>query len=196
MKTLLLSLALILVPVTTVADTTGCLDPVTAASVDPGVAVITPAGTMDALANQGVVVEVFVGNCDAIPVPGFPYQDVWLDDVGNGEISLCQGGSTADGPTNAEGLTWISGRISGGGFTTQGTLVYVAGLSVEPQNPLPLQLISPDYDADLTVGVIDFGEFGLDFGRWDRPRSDFDGDGVVGIADFATFGTHFGDVCP
>jgi hypothetical protein len=167
-----------------------------------GIVMITPSGAGASLASHGATVTVTVLDVGSLPVANYPFQDIWLDDVGNGEISLCQGGSSADANTNASGVTTIGGVISGGGFTLI-TQVWIAGtpLTAPMTDGLPSPSASspafnsPDIDGSLGVDIVDFGTFGADFGST-QFRSDLVADGVVDISDFGTFGTSFGQVCP
>lgn len=161
----------------------------------PGVAVISPGGTAPSLASQGLTIFIQVFDCEGLPLPNFPAVDIWVSDLGTGELSICQNGSIADADTDAEGRTTIAGAISGGGYTTTGVQVYLSGNAVGPPGPLPVDFISPDYDGDLVVDIVDFIAFAADFGTG-ATRSDFTSDGTVGLSDFAAFGIYFGDTCP
>jgi hypothetical protein len=158
-----------------------------------GTVMITPSGAGGTLAAAGATVTVTLLDASMLPVPNYPFQDIWLDDTGDFSIALCQGGSTADANTNASGVTTIGGVISGGGFT-QTTQVWVAGTPLSGA-ALTVALNSPDINGDLAVDIVDFGTFGTDFGTT-LFRSDFVFDGSVDIADFGTFGVSFGQVCP
>jgi hypothetical protein len=158
-----------------------------------GTVMITPSGAGGTLAAAGATVTVTLLDASMLPVPNYPFQDIWLDDTGDFAIALCQGGSTADANTNASGVTTIGGVISGGGFT-QTTQVWVAGTPLSGA-ALTVALNSPDINGDLAVDIVDFGTFGTDFGST-LFRSDFVFDGSVDIADFGTFGVSFGQVCP
>ena len=162
----------------------------------PGVAVISPAGTAPTLDAQGLTIYLQVFDCSEIPLPNYPFQDIWVSDPGTGEVSMCQGGSVADANTDAEGRTTIGGAISGGGYTTGGTQVYISGMPVGPAPSIPLNFISADYDRNLVVDLVDFVTFAADFGQSGIVRSDFDLSGTIDLADFASFGSHFGDNCP
>jgi hypothetical protein len=159
-----------------------------------GTLLITPDGTGDTLASIGAVVTVTVVDGTGTPIAGYPFQDMYLDDAGTAEISLCQGGSTADGNTNAAGVTTISGGISGGGFTQSGLQVYLAGVAIG--EALGINAVSPDNNGDLVVDLADFGEFGEDFGLGYAFRSDYDSDLVTNLGDFGFFGTAFDTNCP
>lgn len=159
-----------------------------------GTVMITPSGAGGSLAAAGATITVTLLDATMLPVPNFPFQDLWLDDAGDMSIALCQGGSTADANTNAAGVTTIGGIISGGGYTTT-TQVWVAGTPLAGALSAAVALNSPDNNHDLVVDIVDFGTFGGDFGTT-QFRSDLVFDGSVDIADFGTFGTSFGQACP
>ncbi|RKZ18110.1 hypothetical protein DRQ53_01620 [bacterium] len=167
--------------------------PVIEVEASAGHALFTPAGTTPALGDQGVVIQVWIYDQFGFPVRNLPYQDIWLDDVGDWSVSSCQGGMTADANTDADGHTTISRVIFGGGSAAIGTKVWV---NAEPDDELlPVLLVSPDINGDLVVDLFDFGTFGMDFGS-DAFRSDLHDDGIVDLVDFGLFGQHFGETCP
>lgn len=146
------------------------------------------------MAEQGVVVWVQVRDTEDLPIPNFPYQDMWLDDNGDLSLSLCQDGAVADGNTDASGTTTISGALFAGGYTPAGTKVWIQGTPVFG-DALGLRLVSPDINGDLVVDVLDLVRFGAAFGTPDA-AADFDADGGVGLVDFGILGVHYGDHCP
>jgi hypothetical protein len=158
-----------------------------------GFVLITPQGNGGSIANSGATVTVTVLDFGGLPVAGFPFQDIYLDDPGDFSIALCQGGSVADANTNALGITTIGGVISGGGNTVT-TQVYISGTPLT-QAPLLISLVSPDITGDAVVDGVDFGTFGIDFGT-SAFQSDFTFDGSVDLTDFGIFGVAFGEVCP
>ncbi len=176
--------------------TAGCWELPVDVVATPGVAVISPAGTAPTLEAQGLTIFIQVFDCNEDPLPNFPFEDIWVGDPGTGEVWMCRGGSVADANTDALGHTTISGAIFGGGYTEGGTVVYISGMPVGPPVPLPLNFISPDFDGNLVVDIVDFTAFASDFGQNGIFRSDFTVNGTVDLSDFAVFGLHFGDNCP
>jgi hypothetical protein len=176
------------------------------ASTDGGVVLITPAGTGGSIADArnidgsgtsvNATVTVTILDAGGLPVPNFPFQDVYLgkdlDDLAS-TVSLCQGGSAADANTNALGITTIGGVISGGGhgLTSQ---VYINS-SPLAQAPLNLALNSPDINGDLSVDLGDFSAFGIAFGSSDF-EADLVFDGTVDLGDFSRFGQSYFQQCP
>ena len=161
-----------------------------------GVVLITPGGTGGSIADEGATITVTVLDAGGLPVPNFPFQDIYLGHPGDNSIVLCQGGSTADFNTNANGVPTLSCVISGGGFSPT-TQVYINGTPLSGINnpPLTVGLNSPDINGDLNVNLNDFSAFGVDFGG-NAFRSDYVYDGVVNLGDFSRFGQTFGETCP
>ncbi len=157
---------------------------------------ITPAGNGSSLGAAGLTVTVTVIDGNTDPIPGYPFQDIWLDDDGSGDIALCQGGSVADANTNAAGVTTISGPIAGGGWTQGGMQVYLAGVSLSGP-ALLIDVNSQDINGDITVNLADLGDFAGDFsnGSFDF-RSDFTCDGTENLADVGGFASANGESCP
>lgn len=168
----------------TASSATGCFD-------------MTPAGTGQTLGNEGLTISVTVVDGGNIPIPGYPFQDIWWDDNGNGDLALCQGGTVADGNTNGSGFTTISGAAAGGGWTQAGVRVYLAGVPVTGSPALGIEVNSPDINGDIVVNLADLGDFAADF---NDPaynfRSDFTCDGAENLADVGDFAVANAQSCP
>jgi hypothetical protein len=160
-----------------------------------GTVLITPAGLGNTLASVGATISVNVRDANNDPIAGYPFQDIWADDIGNGDIALCQGGSTAAGNTDSNGDTTISGVIAGGGFTQAGMQVYLAGQPLAGP-VLPINANSCDINGDLIVNLNDIGTFAIDFNGAYNFRSDFVADGILNLADVGALAIHNGEVCP
>lgn len=159
-----------------------------------GELLVAPAGNGPTLAEIGATVTVTLLDPTGAPIVGFPAQDVWLDDTGSGEIALCGLGSTADQASLTNGELTISRALAAGGATQTGMRVYVSGLVIE--TTLPILVVSPDLDANLTVDLADLGLFGAHFTAGSGAPADFDFDGAVGLADLGIFALHYGKTCP
>jgi hypothetical protein len=159
-----------------------------------GSVLITPAGTGVSLADAGCTVNVVVKDGNGDFISGYPFQDIWLDDAGSNDIALCQGGSTADANTNSVGETTIGGLIAGGGWTTSGMQVYLAGVALTGPN-LAINVVSPDITGNLIVDLADVGPFAADVQAGSGFRSDFNFDTFVNLGDVGTFVRHLGDRC-
>lgn len=162
---------------------------------------ITPGGNGPTLGNEGLTISVSVVDAGGLAIPGYPFQDIWWDDNGNGDLAMCQGGSVADANTDASGNTTISGSAAGGGWTQAQCRVYLAGVAVLgpalTNGLLPLEVNSPDINGDLKVDLVDLGAFAQDFNNppYDF-RSDFTCDGVENLADVGRFAIHNSEQCP
>ena len=157
---------------------------------------ITPGGNGPSLANEGLTISVNVQDAGGTPIPGYPFQDIWWDDNGNGDLSMCQGGSVADGNTDGSGNTTISGAAAGGGQTQAGVQVYLAGVPLNGP-VLLIDVNSPDETGDLVVNLSDIQAFSVDF---NNPAynfaSDFTCDGVENLSDVSALAIHNGESCP
>lgn len=176
----------------------GIPDPVlSTASSASGTLLITPAGAGEVLGDKGLTISVNVKDANGDDIVGYPFQDVWVDSAAPADIALCQGGSVADGNTNATGDTTISGAIAGGGWTQGGLQVYLAGVALAG-NALTINVNSPDITRDLVVDLGDIGDFADDFINVNPNefRSDFVFDNVLDLADIGEFAIHNGESCP
>ena len=172
-----------------------CLDPSTAEA-DSGSIMITPAGNGPTLAARGLTVEVTVIDCVGTRVAGYPFQDIILSDVGNGDLNRCPGRTTADANTDALGRTTFSGALAGGGTTVAGLQVYLGGVPLLGP-ALAIRVNSPDLNGNRRVDVADVGLFAADFSSGvARFRSDLVEDGVLNVSDVGRFATHVREECP
>jgi hypothetical protein len=158
---------------------------------------MVPDGSGTTLSNEGLTISVVVVDNGNVPIPGYPFQDIWWDDIGNGDLALCQGGTVADANTNGSGLTTISGGAAGGGWTQSGVRVYLAGVPVTGSPAMAIDVNSPDINGDLVVNLADLGDFAGDF---NDPaynfRSDFTCDGTENLADVGDFASANASSCP
>jgi hypothetical protein len=161
-----------------------------------GTILAVPSGAGDSIGSIGATITVTVLDASGAAIAGFPFQDIYVDDIGNGDLSLCQGGSTADANTNASGVTTISGTIGGGGFTQAGLGVYLSGVAINGTS-ISIDVNSCDTSGDLKVDLVDLGDFASDFtGGVYNFRSDFDFNAALDLADVGRFAQFFGDLCP
>jgi len=177
----------------------------TTASIDGGpyTILVCPAGDGPTLASIGATITVRLRDVTGmIPIVGVPANDYWLFDC-NDQVALCGGSNAinADGPSDADGMTTISGAIAAGG-SGDGTLVIVQGVVIEDCEFQPLCLSiawrSPDIDGDLIVNLVDFSIFGPAFPSPPEaydPAADMNNDGIINLVDFSIFGEHFLHVC-
>jgi hypothetical protein len=129
---------------------------------------------------------------EPLPIPGIPATDIWLWSDG---LVLCggSGSSNADGPTDANGQTTISGAVASGGYASGTIQVVVTGILI---GELPtLTIVSPDINGDLQIDLVDLAAFAVSYtGAYD-PRADMDGDGSLDLRDFSLFAAHWLHVC-
>jgi hypothetical protein len=162
---------------------------------------VCPRGDGPSLADIGatITVQVVSDQCDT--PPSFPPEDIYVLGCDNAWTTLCvpvYAAVDADGPTDENGITTISGAIRAGGFGT-GLWVMVRGQAATGEcfcgaEPicLPLSVVSPDINGDLVVDLTDLGLFA---NAWPplpySAPSDLNGDGVIDIIDFSLFAQHF-----
>jgi hypothetical protein len=161
-----------------------------------GLLLTCPSGDGPTLASIGATITITVMSMcpewtEPQPIPGIPSHDIWL---WSEDMVLCGGSasSNADGPTDAEGMTTISGPVASGGYAQSVNVVVMGILIGEMTN---LSVVSPDIDGDLAVGLVDLAEFASAFfGAYD-PRADMDGNGAINLTDLVLFAGHFWHDC-
>jgi uncharacterized membrane protein len=162
-----------------------------------GFIMITPAGTGPSLGDQGLTISVTILDAGAIPIPNYPFQDIWWGRDGAGTLSSCPGGCSADANTDASGETTISGAACAGGWALGGLRVFVAGTPIIGTPALEIEVNSPDLDGNRAVDLADLGDFAIDYhDPTYNFRSDITGDGIEDIADVGEFAIHYGEACP
>lgn len=187
----------------------GQIDPIcgSTASASSGVLLACPQGDGDAFGALGLTIHVVV-KYQGAPVVGVPAADFWL--VGcNDMLWLCGQSASidADGPTDANGETTISGRLAAGGCDV-GVRVVVQGVVLETpecSGPLCLDIAvrSPDVagPGGMTAGgVVDLLDFSAFASHYSARGYDACADlaapfGVITIADFARFANHYRHRC-
>ena len=158
---------------------------------------ITPAGHGPALGELGLMIQITIVDPAGYPLPGFPFQDIWLDDAGTYEISMCPNGCVADANTDENGRTTISRIPCGGGSTMSGLRAIVIGEPITGTRPLDINVNSPDLNGDLVVNVLDLANLAMDYADPAYNfRSDMTCDGLENIADIGEFAMHYGELCP
>ena len=196
-----------------------------------GIVLVCPFGDGDPLTSPASG-----GNCqimltvrdnttpNPVPIPNIPAVDMWL--VGcNDALLLCGGssGSSADGPTNASGITTFSNEPIAGGCDT-GIYVVVEGVVAQDITTgclpkcLPIQTRSPDYKStagcpgdtrcpDSKVDNSDFSWFVSHYPTTTNPGAPYFAcadyatpfGAPIGLPDFTKFTVHFagaGHKCP
>jgi hypothetical protein len=129
------------------------------------------------------------------PVAGYPAEDMWLESE-DGGMSLCAGGTVADGATDTNGRTTFSQPPRAGGWSSTDTWVLVNGSTVFTYPPVTLNFNSPDITGDRAVNLSDVQAFAGDFYGSYHYRSDLAFDGVVNLSDIVPLSQAMGANCP
>ena len=129
-----------------------------------------------------------------VPIQGFTREDMWLESI-DGGLYHCNGGTTADVDTDAEGMThWIQ-PLRAGGYSQALTAVLVNGDNISSEGLL-LHFNSPDITGDGQVNIPDVGNFASDFYGGYNFRSDLSWDGVINLSDVGRLAGGLGAACP
>jgi hypothetical protein len=136
------------------------------------------------------------GNND--PIPGFPAEDLWLASADGGMVP-CVGGVSADGDTDADGITDWTNALNAGGYSTANCHIMVSGDAITGganSGVFALYFNSADMNGDGTVNLADVGSFSTVFyGSYDF-SADFFADGVLNLSDVGRLATGVGGSCP
>jgi hypothetical protein len=162
-----------------------------------GTLMIAPNGNGETIASHSTTIDVHIADGNGLAIANFPAQDIWFDDAGTGDINLCQGGSTADADTDANGDTEISGTLTGGGWTKDGMSVFVSGVAITGGSGpiISTDVNSPDINGDRIVDLIDVGSFAADLLAY-QFRSDLVFSGVIDLSDVGRFASFINASCP
>jgi len=149
--------------------------------------------------EQGNVVDatitLFVRDGTGSSIANYPNEDLWLQSADGGLVP-CNGGSTADHPTDVNGMTeWVN-PLFAGGYSQGPVLVFINASALTTNPGLPLKLNSPDINADLVVSMQDVPILAADFYTGYTFRCDLNGDGALNLSDIAVFAKHLGAQCP
>ncbi len=204
-KPIILFLTLVVVSALVVTSSPGQIAPCCQVEVqsDGGTILSCPQGDGKTLAQVGATIEVTVldpvtGN----PVEGVPATDFWLIDCDPANTLVLCGGSqssAADGPTDENGYTTISGTIAAGGYVdglalvVQGCVVDDPATDCTTPKCLPINVRSVDINGDL---VVDQADLDLVLSAYPpnpyQSFADFDGSGQVSLIDLTLFAAHYG----
>lgn len=180
---------------TTAFATTGVPDPAQCTATSPGGAIFTcPSGDGETLASAGASILVTIVDSQAVPIAGLPAADIWVESAVAGDLTFCGSSNIADGPTDANGQTTISGNLAGGGYTQGGLVVYVQGMLITGSPAMAIDVNNVDINGDLVVNLCDIGLFAVDIGSTNF-RSDFNHDGLVNLFDVSIFSLHQCHTC-
>ena len=131
------------------------------------------------------------------PTAYYPAEDIWLQWVDESTVFRCDGGTIADSATDGDGITTWSRALKLGGCSEGSCVVFANGQALSNPPPIPVQVNSPDINADGLVNLADVGLFAQDFYNPDTQyRSDFVHDDVMNVADVAKMAQSLGVSCP
>ncbi|HPE46482.1 MAG TPA: hypothetical protein PK380_11495, partial [Deltaproteobacteria bacterium] len=130
-----------------------------------------------------------VGN----PVVGFPLEDVWVESI-DGALQFCST-VNADADSDASGVTTFTGTLPVGGNTFAGLHIMVLGSALIGSD-LPLVVLTPDLDGDLSVGLSDTVIFAPLYqgGVYDA-TIDFFYDGIINLSDLVQYASGLNKAC-
>ena len=139
-----------------------------------------------------------------VPIVGFPAENIGVVAQAGGWTECGTLALTADGPTDVNGVTTISGVLSAGGQSAPGELLQVV---IDDPNVgtvtyagggagLPIFVNSPDLSGDLLVDLVDVGAFSSIFGGAYDYAADLSWDGQINLADVGEFSQGIGGACP
>jgi len=145
----------------------------------------SPGTTVDATITI-TAIDMFTG----VPIVGLAAEDFWLETDAAG-LTLCAIGFAADGPTDGDGITTMTGAPLGGGYSNreadEETYVVCMGDRVH-SNGFDLRFNSADINGDLMVTLHDVILFCQLFGTHEYHYAiDFYFDGVIGLSDLIYF---------
>ncbi len=130
------------------------------------------------------------------PIANYPFEDITLScDDGTHAMVPCLGGVTADGNTDALGVTQFQTPLAAGGYADANTDVMIAGAALT-SGSVALRMNSADISADGIVNLTDVGMFSsIFYGAYDY-AADFTNDGVVNLSDVGRLASGVGGSCP
>ncbi len=182
----------------------GVVDPCNSFASSPaGVLFSCPAGDGDALAANGLTINVTILDNVNAPIAGVLAADIWV--IGcNNLLALCGGAGaiSASGPTDINGQTTITARLAAGGCDTGIRVVWQgiaigAGVCAEPC--LPIDVRSCDINGNLVTNLADFAIFGASYTSPPKAYNkcvDYVAPfGTVTLPDFAKYGSHKDHSC-
>ena len=150
---------------------------------------------------DGTISFRLVQEATTIPIPNFPFEDVWLE-TGGVVFGWCDlpYPHRADANSDASGKMEFALTPHGAGHAEE-VLLYLNGspamdpfFNVLP--PLPIRLNSPDLDADRKVNLSDVMLFAGDYFGAYAYRSDLHWDGRLNLSDIVKMAAGLGHDCP
>lgn len=168
------------------AEAGACVCP--AGDGDPLAALRTPDGLVD-----GTITVVLLDMLDR-PIANFPAEDIWLETPG---MDFCIPPLTADGPTDAAGVTTFTASPNFLGIQSDPLAVLVNGDVLPDADGHLFRLASVDLDGNGAVGLSDVIRFANRYRVNDyHPSVDFYHDGRLDLSDVIVLAAHMGHQCP
>jgi hypothetical protein len=150
------------------------------------------------LANGTVVnatITLTLVNHLGAPLANHAAEDFWLETTGD-SLVFPAGGTIADGPTNAVGVTvWQQPLVAGGCSIGEGVIVLVEGQPLN-QDAINLGFVSADNNGDRIVNLADLSTFAANYYGTYGPCSDLFYDGILNLSDSALFAQAYGQSAP
>lgn len=146
--------------------------------------------------SADATVTLMARNAGDLPIVGYPAEDLWLAWIDSSELIVCNAGTIADGPTDADGITTWTQPLRLGGHSESLVQVIVNGGTLAGNPGLTLSVNSADINHDGIVDLVDVGLFAHDFADPSVPyRSDFANDQVMNVLDVAKMAASIGAQC-
>ncbi len=143
-------------------------------------------------AAADATVTLYLRNSVGGGIANFPAEDLELRSAG---LALCGGIAIAEAATDANGMTVWSTALNAGGNTAGLAQVFVAGDALTSAAGMELYFNSADINGDLSVDLIDVGNFSTDMNGTYDTRSDFVFDGVINLSDVGKLASAMGAAC-
>ncbi len=145
-------------------------------------------GSMDA------TIELYLLDGEMFPIELFPFEDMWLQSP---DLCFCNGGSNADATTDADGYTQFANPLYGGGCAEVPSLVVMVNGMEVGDGPIPfIKVNSPDMNCDLSINLVDLGQFASLYYLGYNYCEDFYWDGILNLNDVIILARHIGHSCP
>ena len=159
-------------------------------------------GSSPVLADATITVRLVDGA--SAPVVGFPAEGIRVVSQAGGWAECPSNRLTADAPTDANGLTTISGALFAGGHSATGELMQVVvddptvTTTTYPNGLAGLEIFvnSPDINRDLDVNLSDVGAFAAAFAGVYDYAADYIWNGQLNLSDVGQLAAALGATCP
>jgi hypothetical protein len=155
-------------------------------------------GSGETLADLGAQVTVSVRDGEGAPISNIPADLIFLVNCDENGNFVADPPLYADGPTDANGITTISGALCGRGWSDGLSVVAIGVVLRCSMTEVPCQSIrvrSTDINADGVLDHLDVNKLFTHYPPGSYHTSvDFNFDGIINLSDFTTFGAQWGPV--